>query len=817
MSSSLLLRAGASGPQVLELQKMLQQQGFLDASEVDGIFGKYTERVVRKFQAKNGLPVDGIAGPDTLAKLERLEFDAGWNEESFESQDKASHQKHQQKHPDISSFGEDNATANSKQEKEVEFQERSAELNEEADEKHVKRYWLFQYKPDADGHDADWLASAKKGEPVPWRINRYRKEMQPGDVFFLWRAFKDADERSHNREGSGIVGRGEITHLDFEEMRSESETAKNDIRLSLPVNDWLDPIISRDAVAEYFSSEAFPFLRSSQGTIFKVPIQVAEKFNELIAERISQAGSPDLLSNETVIRSDQPSSHDSFNRFAFAEYMARWLDRLWHEEINPNKTVSKGTEIVGDSFVLHLCGRWGAGKTTFMYQLDQCLCDKEKVKQPWIPVHFNAWRNQHIDPPWWGLLDRIISKGIERSGNPNELRKKNYWHRIGNGDKQPMILIGALIITVLLVALAGDNGVVKSMVAIFALGGITMGFLSKCMPGFAASAQLFQRLSSDPMEKIRSYYSDMVDEFDRPIIVFIDDLDRCKSAYVISLLESLHTLYSHPKVFFLVAADRHWISACFEEGYETFGGKIAEVEQPTGYRFLEKLFQLSIALPPISPELKAMYMDEMTSKDRRDPAEPESFDAAFSAFEKDIQDVSSESELNEYMRKEAESPVHKQAMIAAAVIKASKTESFTVSNRHRLTRFVDLMDANPRSMKLIVNAFGVYVNLARVSGILDMDEAFLDQVALWTILEIRFPRVAEYLERHPDQVHIFVKDSMSEAEQKKYNIPPYLMVLIGHSSLQKIAGGCELANGNTIPPLTTKAVDVLVNAGQWTP
>ena len=35
----------------------------------DGIFGKITEEAVRSFQSENGLKVDGIVGPATLAKL----------------------------------------------------------------------------------------------------------------------------------------------------------------------------------------------------------------------------------------------------------------------------------------------------------------------------------------------------------------------------------------------------------------------------------------------------------------------------------------------------------------------------------------------------------------------------------------------------------------------------------------------------------------------------------------------------------------------------------------------------------------------------
>lgn len=753
------LQSGSTGSEVKELQWMLRQRGF-DVGEPDGVFGKQTDQAVREFQAKNGLIGDGIAGPETLAALESIEFD---EDHTFES-------------------------------------------NHKSAEQHVKRYWLFQYKPDDE--KTDWLERAKQGEAVPWRINRFQQEMQIGDEFFLWRAFKDENERKKNRAISGVVARGEITHLEFEDRGKGLKVPKKDIRLSLPVK-WLDPMVSRDTVLERIQQDEFTFLRSPQGTVFKVPAQVAHKLLELITDRSSQPDTSEVYSNETVIRSDQPSAHDSFNRFAFAEYLARWLDRLWHEEHEAGK------EVKGDSFVLHLCGRWGAGKTTFMYQLDRCLHDQSKVAKPWIGIHFNAWRNQHVAPPWWGLLDRIIRKGIENTPNSKELRRKSYWYRIEEGDRRSVFLTLASILVLLVLALVLGGDAMKSIASMLALASTVAVLLSKLMPGFAASAHIFRRLSSDPMEKIRSYYHKMIDAFDRPVIVFIDDLDRCKSSYVIELLESLHTLYSNPKVFFVVAADRNWISACFEEGYETFNGKIAQIEQPTGYRFLEKLFQLSLTLPPISPDLKARYMDEITSGGKSKPAESDvSFDEAYATVEKEIQDVSSESELIDYMRNKPETDMHKQAMIAAAVIKAAKTESFATSNRHRLTRFVDLMDANPRSMKLIVNAFGVYVNLTRVSGVLDMDEAFLDQVALWTILEIRFPRVAEYLARFPEQVEVFATDSIPEKQPGGHQLPDYLITLLGNESLKKITGGCNL-NGDVIAPLTTKAIGVIVNGGNW--
>ncbi len=59
---------GSRGQEVRQIQERLKRWGYYDG-EVDGIFGYKTYQAVRKFQAKNGLKVDGIVGPQTLAAL----------------------------------------------------------------------------------------------------------------------------------------------------------------------------------------------------------------------------------------------------------------------------------------------------------------------------------------------------------------------------------------------------------------------------------------------------------------------------------------------------------------------------------------------------------------------------------------------------------------------------------------------------------------------------------------------------------------------------------------------------------------------------
>lgn len=68
-ASAATLALGARGEEVKKLQQVLSEKGY-DVGAIDGIYGKKTKEAVIAFQKENGLKVDGIAGPETLGKLE---------------------------------------------------------------------------------------------------------------------------------------------------------------------------------------------------------------------------------------------------------------------------------------------------------------------------------------------------------------------------------------------------------------------------------------------------------------------------------------------------------------------------------------------------------------------------------------------------------------------------------------------------------------------------------------------------------------------------------------------------------------------------
>ncbi len=63
-----LSKYGSNGSEVRSIQEKLKRWGYYTGN-VDGIYGSRTVSAVKKFQQKNGLSVDGIAGPKTLSAM----------------------------------------------------------------------------------------------------------------------------------------------------------------------------------------------------------------------------------------------------------------------------------------------------------------------------------------------------------------------------------------------------------------------------------------------------------------------------------------------------------------------------------------------------------------------------------------------------------------------------------------------------------------------------------------------------------------------------------------------------------------------------
>ncbi|WP_270179740.1 peptidoglycan-binding protein [Alkalihalobacillus sp. CinArs1] len=66
------LSYGEKHGDVVELQDVLSAKGYFDYHKSTGYYGSITEGAVKQFQKAHGLAVDGIAGPNTFAAIEKV-------------------------------------------------------------------------------------------------------------------------------------------------------------------------------------------------------------------------------------------------------------------------------------------------------------------------------------------------------------------------------------------------------------------------------------------------------------------------------------------------------------------------------------------------------------------------------------------------------------------------------------------------------------------------------------------------------------------------------------------------------------------------
>lgn len=514
----------------------------------------------------------------------------------------------------------------------------------------------------------------------------------------------------------------------------------------------------RKAVAEKLLAE---FANEVAVAVEEPPPQVPPPRPESVESR-QEDRVPTLL--------DDPSRVDWLNRRPFAEVMAIRVSELWGNG-------PEGSTASERSFAVHIHGPWGAGKTSVLNFLREKLESGDRGHK-WVVIDFNAWRHQRIRPPWWSLIRQVYQQALTTLkmqkdwGAVLRLRWRWFIWRM-RADWLPAVLAALVMILIVLfigAALFGwteatqpagnlppkdkewvktvDIGL-KVITTLLAAWAGVLAFGRSMFFGSAKAAQSYMDLAQDPMGPISVLFQKLVEGVDRPLAIFIDDLDRCEGDYVVELLEGVQTLFRRAQVTYVVAADRDWIRASFEKKYSDFTASISAPGRPLGYLFLEKLFQISATLPQLSPTLRASYWENLLR-------------AASAAVTKDLEAVTRQAEvtakglLHEKMAPEEMErvidehegdPVQQQGLRAVAA-KLVSTQAAERRRAHFLQTFASLLEPNPRAMKRLVNAYGIHQAVNFLEG-RQVDPGAL---ALWTIIEMRWPLLAECLVDSPELV-----------------------------------------------------------------
>ncbi len=245
-------------------------------------------------------------------------------------------------------------------------------------------------------------------------------------------------------------------------------------------------------------------------------------------------------------------------------------------------------------------GNWGAGKSSMLKFIQQQLAEE---KTDHIPVYFDAWLYQGYDDARASILEVIARELTKAAGdNQNLIEKiKGLLVRIDGFRALGLLAEGAALAFGVPTGgvLAGVVGSVgKVWGAIQGTEKYEQSDFQSAQKTLADGKTVLNETIKKPSEStppqqidaFRKEFSEVLEELKKPLIVTIDNLDRCLPANAIHTLEAIRLFLFMPNTAFVIAADEEMIRST-----------VAEYFKGTSERhhidYLDKLIQVPIRVP----------------------------------------------------------------------------------------------------------------------------------------------------------------------------------------------------------------------------
>lgn len=255
-------------------------------------------------------------------------------------------------------------------------------------------------------------------------------------------------------------------------------------------------------------------------------------------------------------------------------------DRLDRKKIAENLTLL--VQSTNQPFVISIQAPWGGGKTTFISMWKAHL---ESLGH--ICLYFNAWENDFVEDPliaFIGEINKALNEKKAKGKFDTQIKKLQ---SIGGKIVRRAI---PLTIQIATQGILSQDTVKKASDLISSSGDELAGFASELaeerIKQYENDKRGFQEFKKELAEFTKSLSTD--DSKKSPVVFFVDELDRCRPDFSISLLERVKHVFSVEGIVFVLGIDRNQI----EQSVKTLYGK--EMDED-GY--LRRFIDLNINLP----------------------------------------------------------------------------------------------------------------------------------------------------------------------------------------------------------------------------
>lgn len=262
------------------------------------------------------------------------------------------------------------------------------------------------------------------------------------------------------------------------------------------------------------------------------------------------------------------------------------VDKLQREQTVKN--IASNLMLCSPPLVLGIHGDWGAGKTSFLRQLQYHLdgkTDSPHAEKPTglkggayekniVTVWFDAWRYQYEQVPIVALLQTIR----------DEL---SFFAKVKNKTSK----LSSISISSILSSITDITKIIQ------------IEGLSKTITQHGEQwekAHLAERLQTDNIRKtLEQAISELLGNNNRRIVIFIDDLDRCDGEMATKLLDSLKVYLDINNCIFVLGVNQQAVQ-------DAISSKLGSDNSKKASAYLEKICQNVWRLPLIKEPSKLL-------------------------------------------------------------------------------------------------------------------------------------------------------------------------------------------------------------------
>ncbi|MCB9457833.1 MAG: TIR domain-containing protein [Anaerolineaceae bacterium] len=536
------------------------------------------------------------------------------------------------------------------------------------------------------------------------------------------------------------------------------------------------------------------------------------------------------------VLTDAPTTADVLGFRDYAIVLAEFIRSQQHrkddhEQPKENGIAKPADGILPKPLVIAIDAPWGTGKTSLMYMLQEELKSGEGG---FIPVWFNAWKYDQEESLWAALALKILRDVPQHGGFWSRVRL--WWSSVDvpkatrtiirwvvyavmvgvlgflalwfasswafsslqPGDKDILPMLGLLeVLAQVFVPVYGGSAI--SILGVFAMIAVGVQVYRRF---FKFDLNIAQYIKQPNYGERVGFLGEFDDDFRRivravtqkgknPLVIFIDDLDRCEPPRSVEIIEAINVLIDSQYCVYIIGMDSRGVAASIENKYAELKDFYESESDPggltLGQQFLEKIIQINFRIPPVTEETIAGFIDQ-NLRSINPPLLAQEQDNLQRSLERSVAGLGYNprrvkrlmTELLNRPRKllsssgavpGSESGVPEQTEPGQAVktvaLSDSAPDAELEQRRQRAREFQDMsfedleavqqatfhaasvLDYNPRKIKRFLNEFRLRAAIADQRNLLTLGEIDLSRLGNWITIGTRWPDIIGILTEHP--------------------------------------------------------------------